>query len=57
MMTPNTSGIDVCAGSGKAVSIKEIIARDRIVKDTIFVFGIAMAVVAGGCGGLIYYHL
>ncbi len=39
------------------LSVQEVIVREKMLKDTIFVYGVAMSVVAAVCGILLYWHL
>jgi hypothetical protein len=39
------------------LSVQEVILREKLLKDTILVYGIAMSVVAAACGILVYWHL
>ena len=38
-------------------SLKELVLRQRMMKDAIFVYGLMIAVIAGACGLLIYFNL
>jgi hypothetical protein len=41
----------------EGLSVQEVLLRERMLKDTIFVYGVAMSVVAAVCGVLLYFHL
>jgi hypothetical protein len=39
------------------ISVKELVLRQRMIKDAIFVYGLVISVIAGACGLLIYFKL
>jgi hypothetical protein len=39
------------------LSVQEVILREKMLKDTILVYGVAMSVVSAVCGILLYWHL
>lgn len=39
------------------LTVQEVLLRERMLKDTILVYGVAMSVVAAVCGLLLYWHL
>ena len=41
----------------EGLSVQEVLLRERMLKDTILVYGVAMSIVAAVCGILLYWHL
>lgn len=41
----------------EGLTVQEVLLRERMLKDTIVVYGVAMSIVAAVCGVLLYWHL